>query len=387
MALEIPMSVRRLIVEVDPKTLNVTRFCDQHGISTWFFWDLRRRHKANGDVVLEPGSRAPNTVANRTSPDIEEQITRARKELFDAGWDCGPFSIADTLAGLPGLPSPSTIYRILHRHGLIVAEPAKAPKPQKSFTAERANEVWALDDTESELADGTTVKILNVIDDHSRLAVACVPMKTCTGAATFVALAQAATVLGWPQRFWSDNAKAFTMTLAKAVEPLGVVASHTRPYSPNSNGKAERFHQTQAKWLAKQPPAADLAELGVLCEWFRLHYNQIRKHRGVGRKTPACVWDSAAKTGPSPAVLGTQTSVHTSTVHGGRIDARNIRISLGAEHDGETTMTVITGTHAHVFINATLIRTFEIDPTRRNQTLYDRPGKPTRTEREAPRHV
>lgn len=381
------MSVRRLIVEVDPKTLNVTRFCDQHGISTWFFWDLRRRHKRLGDTVLKPGSRAPKTVANRTTANIEEQIVRARKELFNSGWDCGPISIADKLEDLDGLPSETTIWRILHRHGLIVPEPAKAPKPQKSFTAERANEVWALDDTGSELACGTVVKILNILDDHSRLAVACVPMPICTGAASFQALAEAATVLGWPQRFWSDNAKAFTVTVANAVKPLGVVASHTRPYSPNSNGKVERFHQTQARWLAKQPPAEDLVELGELCEWFRLHYNQVRKHRGLGRRTPSEVWDTAAKTGPSPAALGTPTSVHVSTVHGGRVTARDIRISVGAVYDGETTVTVITGVHAHVFIDANLIRELEIDPTRRNQPLYNRTGHPRSTERQDPRHV
>ena len=378
------MSVRRLIVEVDPKSLNVTQFCAQHGVSTWFFWDLRRRHERLGNAVLEPGSRAPLNVANRTIPEIEEQVVRARKEVFDAGWDCGPASIADHL---DGLPSEATIWRILHRHGMIVPEPGKAPKPQKSFVAERANEVWALDDTESELADGTIIKILNVIDDHSRLAVACVPMPTCTGAATFAAMAQAATVLGWPQRFWSDNAKAFKLTLANAVAPLGVVASHTRPYSPNSNGKVERFHQTQAKWLAKQPAPTDLTELAVLLEWFRAHYNQIRKHRGLDRRTPASVWNAAAKTGPSSSPLGTPTSVHDSTVYGGRIDARNLQISIGAAYNGESTVTIITGTRAHVFINARLVRELEIDPTRKNQPLYERPGKPSKTVREDPRHV
>ena len=66
-----------------------------------------------------------------------------------------------------------------------------------------------------------------------------------------------------PERFWSDNAKAFTATLANALAPLGVTASHTRPYSPNSNGKAERFHQTAQKWLAKQPPATTITELAT----------------------------------------------------------------------------------------------------------------------------
>ncbi|NNF54609.1 MAG: transposase [Acidimicrobiales bacterium] len=381
------MSVRRLIVEVDPKSLNVTQFCAEHGVSTWFFWDLRRRHDQRGQAVLEPGSRAPRTVANRTSAEIEEQVVRARKELFDTGWDCGPASIADHLDGLDGLPSEATIWRILHRHGLITPEPGKAPKPQKSFVAERANEVWALDDTESALADGTIVKILNVIDDHSRLAVVCVPMLTCTGAAAFAAMAHAAQILGWPQRFWSDNAKAFTLTLANAVAPLGVVASHTRPFSPNSNGKAERFHKTQAKWLAKQPSPQNLEHLTVLLEWFRLHYNQVRKHRGINRQTPASVWDQAAKTGPSTSSLGTTTSVHTSTVNSGRIDARDVRISLGAAHNGETTTTIITGTRAHVFINARLIRELEIDPTKRNQPLYNRAGQPKKTVREDPRHA
>ena len=60
------MSVRRLIVEVDPQGLNVTEFCGEHGISTWFFYQLRKRFAAEGEAALESRSRAPRTVANRT---------------------------------------------------------------------------------------------------------------------------------------------------------------------------------------------------------------------------------------------------------------------------------------------------------------------------------
>ena len=49
---EVPMSLRRAIVEADTRELNVTGFCRGHGVSTWFFWDLRRRCAAEGDVVL-----------------------------------------------------------------------------------------------------------------------------------------------------------------------------------------------------------------------------------------------------------------------------------------------------------------------------------------------
>ena len=176
---------------------------------------------------------------------------------------------------------------------MIVAQPAKAPKHAgRSYTAERANECWALDDWEHVLADGAEVKILDIIDDHSRYAAACGAMEHCTGAASMDALGEAAGWLGLPERFWSDNAKAFTATLANALAPLGVTASHTRPHSPNSNGKAERFHETAQKWLAKQPRAATISELQHQLDLFRLAYNTQRPHRSLGRRFPADVWIS-----------------------------------------------------------------------------------------------
>src|SRR3954469_5522635 len=86
---EVPMSLRRTIVEIDPATLNVTRFCRDHGISTWFFWDLRRRFAREGEAVLEPKSRAAHRVANKTPVEVEDEIVRKRKELVDAGLDAG----------------------------------------------------------------------------------------------------------------------------------------------------------------------------------------------------------------------------------------------------------------------------------------------------------
>jgi hypothetical protein len=53
------MSLRRMIDELDTSGLNVTQFCREHGVSTWFFWDLRRRHAAEGDAALEPRSLRP----------------------------------------------------------------------------------------------------------------------------------------------------------------------------------------------------------------------------------------------------------------------------------------------------------------------------------------
>jgi transposase InsO family protein len=373
------MSLRLTIVEVDTTKLNVTEFCAQHNVSTWFFWDLRRKYAIGGLAAIEPKSRAPRQVANKTPVEIEDAIVAMRKELDDAGLDAGPATIAFHLRALDALPSESTIWRILKARGFIVDDPSKAPKAAgKRFTAERANECWQLDDTGWELADGTEVKILNVLDDHSRLLVASVAMDTCTGAKTLTALLRAAPVLGLPQRFLSDNAKAFRHVLATALAELGVAASHSRPFHPQTNGKVERFHQTLKKRLHHQPNAATIDELQDQLDAFRHLYNHQRPHRSINRDFPAAVWARAPRSGPGDRPLTATTATWTSTVSNGMAWAGNrYRITIGSTHNGSQATTVLTGTNCHIFIDGRLIRALTIDPTRQHQRLHDRPGRPT----------
>ncbi|MGH9132556.1 MAG: integrase core domain-containing protein [Ilumatobacteraceae bacterium] len=311
-----------------------------------------------------------------------------RKELVDAGLDAGAATIAFHLTDLPGLPHEATIWRVLSARGLITADPSKAPKRAwRSFTAERANDCWQVDDTGWTLADGADVKVFDVIDDHSRLAVASTAMTTCTGAAALDVFADAATVIGWPARLLSDNATAFRHTLASAVAPLGVAADHSRPYHPQTCGKVERFHQTLKRWLAKQPPAATLAELQAQLDLFRLIYNHHRPHRGVGRRYPADVWATAPKSGPADRPLATPTAVHHSTIHAGACYTGRYSISVGTRHNGQRATIVITGTACHVFIDGHLIRHLTLNTQQRTQPLYSKPGRPPTTVRKDPRHA
>ena len=376
------MSVRRLIVEVDVDGLNVTEFCGLHGVSTWLFYQLRKRYAEEGQAALQPRSRAAKTVANRTPGWVEDVVVELRKELDGAGLDAGAATIwshlPDRLPTGATVPSEATIWRILTRRGFITPEPNKAPKhAHRSFAAERANECWQLDDIDWNLADASEVKIITLIDDCTRLCPGLCAVDTVNGDTAFGAFSAAADRYGWPQRFLSDNAKAYRDTLATAVGVLGVDHRHGRPYHPQTQGKVERFHQTLQKWLTAQPTPATLTELQTQLDAFCDIYNQQRPHRAIGRNTPASVYHQTPKTGPADRPLGTPTRIHRVTVHEGVCHInKQYSISIGATYTGKQATIIITALSCHVFIQGRLIRQLELDPTRRYQPLYHRPGRP-----------
>ena len=388
------MSLRRLIVELDPKTINVTAFCREHGISTWFFWDLRRRAERDPSVVDGPGSRAPRRVANRTDDQTIELMVEIRKELVDQGVDAGPESVHDVLAdrldGGPGCPSVSTIYRHLRARGFITPEPRKAPqRTWRRFVSERANERWQIDATHWPLADDTEVEIINVIDDCTRVCVASLAVKSCTTATAFEAMTIGACQWGWPEGVLSDNASAFRGRfdaphlggLAVALRALGITSGRSRPFHPQTCGKVERFHQTLKRHLATRTPAATIPELQTQLDAYLDHYNHRRRHRSLNRRRPAEVFADTPCSGPASRPLHSPVTVHHSDVAGGAVWAgRRYRISIGSAYEHQRATITITGTTGHVFIDGHLIRQLELDPTREYQglrsTVRDVPRQP-----------
>ncbi len=365
------MSLRRLIVEVDLEGLNVRRFCAEHGASTWFFYDLRRRHAVEGPAALVPKSRAPRRVANRVPAVVEEAIVALRKELVDAGLDAGAETIRYHLQarGLPA-PSVSTIWRMLDRRGFIIKDPTKVPRrTRRSFSAERANECWQSDDTGWALADGTAVKINNVIDDCCRLAVASRAALTCTAATVLEAVLSGAAAWGLPERILTDNGSP-QRAAARELAALGVSAGHSRPYHPQTCGKVERFHQTLKRYLDAQPAAATIEDLQAQLAAFVELYNHHRPHRALGRRTPAGVWASTARSGPADRPLAQTTTVHHATVIAGRVPLNRYFIGINSRFDGELATVVVTGDRAHTFVNGRFVRALTIDPTRRYQPQH-----------------
>ena len=124
-------------------------------------------------------------------------------------------------------------------------------------------------------------------------------------------LHKAAETWGYPASFLTDNGLIFTTQrhheVAGVTEQelfaLGIEAKHSRPYHPQTCGKVERFHQTMKKFLAAQEGVETKKQLQRALDRFVAYYNEVRPHRGIGRRTPASVFDAREKAGPSPSFV------------------------------------------------------------------------------------
>src|SRR5262249_54585285 len=99
-----------------------------HGLSKSWIYELIGRFRAGSYEALEPRSRRPRACPHETARGLVDEILRLRRELQDAGHDCGPATIRYHLAAHhEDAPSRATIWRILKREGLIVPQPQKRP--------------------------------------------------------------------------------------------------------------------------------------------------------------------------------------------------------------------------------------------------------------------
>ena len=127
----------------------VAELAAAYGVHRSWIYKLLARYREGGLEALEPRSRRPRSSPAAISTEAEEAILRLRRELQSAGHDAGAYTIAAHLASeLEGVPSPSTIWRVLKRHGLIVPQPQKRPICSRiRFEAELPNEMWQTDIT------------------------------------------------------------------------------------------------------------------------------------------------------------------------------------------------------------------------------------------------
>lgn len=288
----------------------VSTFCAEHGISRKSFYALRQRAKTDGQAeVLEPKSRRPKSSPSKLTEEVRQQAVAVRAALEASGRDHGPISVYDKMhaMGLPQVPSIAALARIFREAGVARLEPKKKPRSAwRRFVYPAPNACWQVDATQYVLTGGRTCVIFQLIDDHSRYAVASHVAWTETAEAAIAVFDKGVATCGVPQRLLSDNGIALNPSrrgylgrLVKHLSRLGVQAITGKPDKPTTQGKNERFHQTLFRYLDKQPLASTLAELQAQVDAFDDIYNTERPHQGLpGRVTPRTAWEAIPKADP-----------------------------------------------------------------------------------------
>ena len=131
----------------------------------------------------------------------------------------------------------------------------------------------------------------SIVDDCSRLAYS--ELHDDERADTVTAFTQRA--LDWflehgivAERLMTDNAFSYTQNkrLRALLHARAIRHIRTRPYTPRTNGKVERYQQTlQREWAYALEYASSQARRASLPHWVR-HYNERRTHSALGNRTP-----------------------------------------------------------------------------------------------------
>ena len=356
--------------------VEVKALCAELGISRQTFYRLRRRVAVEGLGGLEPRSRRPHRSPGQVPATLEDEIVRLRKTL---PLDNGAQSIAYELARTGwAVPAVSTVHRVLVRRGQVVAQPQKRPhRAGHRFEYAAPNECWQIDATHWDLANGRVGWIMNLLDDHSRVAAASVAGVGATGDLAWAAFTDAAERLGMPQRMLSDNGMCFS-TARRGLSPcefqanlaaLGVTTITSSPYHPQTCGKVERFHQTQKKWLARQPLARSITALQTQLDTFRAYYNDDRPHRALGGAVPTARWHALPRATPGQPYRTTRAPLleirSTTPTATGQVNIGTHIVHIGAEWARRPVTAVRYGNRVAILDGTTLIRAVTLTPGQR----------------------
>jgi transposase InsO family protein len=385
----VSMEAKLLAVLSARVPLNVTALCAELGISRQTFYKYRRRYELDGPEGLLERSRRPHRSPNQVPIELEDAIVRLRKELpLDNGAQTIAFHLARSGA-VERVPSVATIHRVLARRGRITAQPEKRPRSSwRRFEWPRPNDAFQVDATQWVLADGGSVWIMDVLDDHSRVLAAARVCSGPTSAAAWDAFAHACADWGIPARVMSDNGVCFTgrflhhgdhrneVDFERQLRAMGVAHLLSSPSHPQTCGKLERSHQSTKNWLRTQRPAATPSDLQDDLDRWRHHYNHERPHAGIGGATPYERWSSQPPAGPGPAIAGPRrTSLHR-VDNAGSITWNGYRIAVGSPLAGQRLLVVATDLDLTIHGQTGHIRSLTIDTTRRYQPSGKPRGRP-----------
>src|SRR5687767_9636444 len=259
------------------------------------------RFKAEGLAGLADRSSRPKRLRRPTSPAVVNEVINLRRQRLSGQ------HIAKTVG-----VSPATVSRILNRVGLSRLRDLEPPEPARRYERQHPGELIHIDikklgrfhqvghritgdrtrqSSPRGRGQGAGWEFVHVcIDDASRIAFTRImPDEKAKSAIAFLkaAIAYYKSLGVKVVRVMTDNGSCYkAFAFARACKSLKLKHIRTRPYTPKTNGKAERFIQTALReWAYAIPFRSSATRAADLQRWLAW-YNQNRPHASLGRRSP-----------------------------------------------------------------------------------------------------
>jgi transposase InsO family protein len=259
------------------------------------------RYRAEGEAGLADRSSRPHHLPGATPADVVEQVIALRRQRITGK------QIAATLA-----LSPATVSRVLRRARLSRMRDLDPPEPVRRYERAHPGELIHLDikklgrfDRVGHRITGDRAERSNAsgrsrragwefvhvcVDDASRIAFSQIltDEKKESAVAFLHAACRYYSSLGITvTRVMTDNGSCYrSAAFRQACKALGLRHIRTRPYTPRTNGKAERFIQTSLReWAYARAYPTSEHRKHALEPWLH-NYNWHRPHGSLQSSTP-----------------------------------------------------------------------------------------------------
>jgi len=283
-------------------SLSMAEVCRRFGVSRKTGYKWLARWQQGGKEYLCDLSRKPHSSPSKSSDAIESKVVKLRHE--HPKWGGRKLKQVLESRGVSNVPSPSSITRILHRHGLI--EPAESEKHQrwKRFEMDSPNDIWQVDfKGDFAMSRGGRCYPLTLLDDCSRYSLgvfACDNQKGTTVKSHFRSVFQR---YGIPRAIYVDNGNPWGTSRERTRHSRfsawllrqDIEVIHGRPYHPQGRGKIERFHRTLKLEVLQDRQLEDLRDAQSAFDPWRSCYNHDRPHEALNLAVPASVYHASVR--------------------------------------------------------------------------------------------
>jgi transposase InsO family protein len=287
---------RALLVErILVQGLRVEEAAHAAGVSVRTAYKWLKRFRQEGSDGLADRSSRPHRCPHATPSAIAEQVMEKRRARQTYRQIAGQLPVA-----------PSTIARLLRRAGLHRLAELEPAAPENRYEYAQPGQLLHLDikklarfrrpghrvtGNRQINSDGVGWEYVHLaIDDHSRVAFGSIEPDE-RGISACRALLQAVRYyrgLGVRfERVLTDNGACYrSRDFHRLVRRLGMRHLRTRPYTPRTNGKAERLVQTSLREWAYACSYADSEQRARAFKPWLHHYNWHRPHASLGYHPP-----------------------------------------------------------------------------------------------------